>query len=97
MSSSSNNSTKKRKLMETDEKSDDSAAHKKAKDREARRKRREAVVEEEEVKAGAHGATLVNLAKKKNKGEDVIRVPMLTGTLLLYRGLHRRAEFIYKK
>ena len=98
VSSGSNNNKKRKLMMETepDEKSDDSAARKKASDREARRKRREAVVEEEEVKAGVH-SQIVNLAKKKNKGEDVIRVPMLTGTLLLYRGPHRRAEFIYKK
>lgn len=87
--------------METDEeavKSDDSAAQKKAKDREARRKRRQAVVEEEEVKMGDHSQVVNVVAKKKTKnGEDVIRVPLLTGTLLLYRGTQRRAEFIYKK
>ena len=26
--------------------------------------------------------------------KDVVRVPMLTGTLILYRGPHRRAEFV---
>lgn len=91
-----NNNHKKRKLTDTEEegKSDDSAARKKAQDREARRKRRQAVVEEEEVKMGAHNQ---NVKKKSKDSEDVIRVPMLTGTLLLYRGPQRRAEFIYKK
>lgn len=37
-------------------------------------------------------------SKKMRAGtnEEVIKVPMLTGTLYLYRGLRRRAEFIRK-
>lgn len=91
---------KKRKTTDTDEEgklSDDSAARKKAQDREARRKRRQAIVEEEEMKMGIHDHVVGSAIKKKTKGEDVIEVPMLTGTLLIYRGIHRRAEFIYKK
>jgi len=37
-----------------------------------------------------------NVSKKARKDGEVIKVPMLTGTLILYRGLNRRAEFIRK-
>jgi len=85
---------------EDDGKSDDSAAvRKKSQDREARRKRRQAIVEDEETKmAHQYHRGIINAASKKRaKGDDVIEVPMLTGTLLLYRGTNRRAEFIFKK
>ena len=87
---------KKRKLLDIEEDHHSDDSRKKAKDREERRKRREAVVEEEEIKAGVHDK-VVALAKKKSKGENVVRVDMLTGVLLLHRGPHRRAEFIFKK
>jgi hypothetical protein len=36
-------------------------------------------------------------SKTSNKQkEDAVRIPMLTGTLFLYRGPHRRAEFVRK-
>ena len=63
--------------------------------REARRKRREAVVEEAKSKARAKKKAKVS--DDDHHEDDVIRVNMLTGTLLLYRGPQRRAEFIYKK
>jgi hypothetical protein len=28
--------------------------------------------------------------------QEVVKIPMLTGTLFLYKGLHRRAEFVRK-
>jgi hypothetical protein len=31
---------------------------------------------------------------KSDDGEEVVKVNLLTGTLYLYRGLHRRAEFV---
>lgn len=31
---------------------------------------------------------------KTDDGEEVVKVHLLTGTLYLYRGLHRRAEFV---
>jgi len=34
--------------------------------------------------------------KTSKEKEDVVRIPMLTGTLYLYRGAHRRAEFVRK-
>ena len=71
--------------------------------REQRSKRRQAQVEKEVV---VHHPTTIKrpLAappartlpdnKKARKDEEVIKVPMLTGTLYLYRGPVRRAEFI---
>lgn len=35
-----------------------------------------------------------NKRLKSEEGEEVVKVILLTGTLYLYRGLHRRAEFI---
>ena len=35
-----------------------------------------------------------NKRVKLGDGEDVVKVHLLTGTLYLYRGLHRRAEFV---
>ena len=35
-----------------------------------------------------------SLADNKHDAKDVVRVPMLTGTLILYRGRNRRAEFV---
>jgi hypothetical protein len=35
-------------------------------------------------------------ARRENNTDEIIKVPMLTGTLYLYRGLHRRAEFVWK-
>lgn len=34
--------------------------------------------------------------KMPKQKEDVVRIPMKTGVLLLYKGLHRRAEFVRK-
>jgi hypothetical protein len=34
--------------------------------------------------------------KVPKQKEDVVRIPMKTGTLLLYRGVNRRAEFVRK-
>lgn len=76
--------------------------------REQRCKRRHAQVEEEEVVVQqqqpstttnkramvAPVKTLPDNNKKARKDEDVIKVPMLTGTLYLYRGPVRRAEFV---
>jgi hypothetical protein len=90
--------SKKRKADDSEDPSDGStkATGKLSSDREVRRKRRQALVEEEEVKIAVAKAESPP-AQKLKMDEDVIRVPMLTGTLFLYRGSHRRAEFIYKK
>lgn len=70
--------------------------------REARSKRRQAHFD---VDAGVSQppnkkAKTSNNSKKKSSttanSKDVVRIPMLTGTLVLYRGKHRRAEFIRK-
>ena len=37
-----------------------------------------------------------NSKRARRTDDEVIKVPMLTGTLYLYRGLHRRAEFVRK-
>lgn len=34
--------------------------------------------------------------KVSKQKEDVVRIPMKTGVLLLYKGIHRRAEFVRK-
>jgi acetyl/propionyl-CoA carboxylase alpha subunit len=70
--------------------------------REQRSKRRQAQVEKEVV---VHHPTTMKRTlppptrtlpdnKKARKDEEVIKVPMLTGTLYLYRGPVRRAEFV---
>lgn len=67
-----------------------------AKARQQRSQRRQAKVDEDVVK-NPHKPSVpiaANNKKIKTKNDDVIRVTMLTGTLLLYRGKHRRAEFI---
>jgi hypothetical protein len=80
------------------------SAKKRSQDREARRKRRQAIVEEEmEKKFMAHkkqqasaGGALMGTGKDDNQ-PHVTRVELLTGTLLLFRGTHPRAEFIRRK
>jgi hypothetical protein len=60
--------------------------------REQRSNRRQAAIMEEV-------ALQPPTKKKKVTGkyeEEVVKIKMLTGTLYLYRGLHRRAEFIRK-
>ena len=74
-------------------------------DREQRSRRRQAlIVDEPEVGSSTDGkrprplepVTRVTKKSKSGVSEDVIKIPMLTGTLFLYRGLRRRAEFIRK-
>ena len=84
----------------------------KVSDREQRSRRRQQMIEEEAQTLPAapassnnnhnkrprpHGG-MAQAAKKSKTGakEEVIKVPMLTGTLYLYKGLRRRAEFIRK-
>lgn len=74
-------------------------------DREQRSRRRQAlIVDEPEVGISTDGkrprplepVTRVTKKSKSGVSEDVIKIPMLTGTLFLYRGERRRAEFIRK-
>lgn len=62
--------------------------------RAARSLRRQAKLEEEHTKRQLYEPPA---KKPKTKDANVLRIPMLTGTLLLYRGARRRAEFIFKK
>jgi hypothetical protein len=73
--------------------------------REARSNRRQAKIDEDAPlglgeAAGPEGkrrAPPPNHSKKRQRGDDnceVVKVKLLTGTLFLYRGRHRRAEFI---
>jgi hypothetical protein len=74
--------------------------------REERSRRRQAVLEEQqqllsqEHRRNAHNSRGANRKNGRNKDpalddeKDVVRVPMLTGTLFLYKGQHRRAEFV---
>jgi len=79
---------------------DDQAARR-AKARELRIARRQAKIDQEDSqpKRRADRSRDSNSDKRmrvEEPGEEVIKVPMLTGTLYLYRGLNRRAEFIRK-
>lgn len=74
--------------------SDSSSSKIKALEREQRSTRRQAsneVVKKRPLKN--NGLAPANKRVKRNN-DEVIVVPMLTGTLYLYRGLNRRAEFI---
>jgi hypothetical protein len=71
--------------------------------REARSKRRQAKIDVDvypaELPVPEKGTLQLNgaLKNKRHRGDDegdVIQVKLLTGTLYLYRGKHRRAEFI---
>lgn len=72
--------------------------------REARSKRRQAKIDEEvptlaEIAVGVESRLPIvpSNAKKRQRGEaegEVIKVKLLTGTLYLYRGRRRRAEFV---
>jgi hypothetical protein len=75
-------------------------------DREARSRRRQALIGDEEPLNGdpkrpRPNGTVAPPVSKKTKttmkgNEEVIKVPMLTGTLVFYRGARRRVEFIRK-
>lgn len=69
--------------------------------RAARSLRRQAMVEEEHSKRmlyqDTHPASKKAKTGDNNKDENVVKVPMLTGTLFLYRGARPRAEFVFKK
>jgi hypothetical protein len=74
--------------------SDMSKAAARASAREERVRRRQANVE---VKLAT--ANMANLKKQKkfhHNSSECIKIPMLTGTLYLYHGLTRRAEFVRK-
>jgi len=70
--------------------------------REARSRRRQAQIDEETPANDASKGTTRRAAPQGNARKrqrvdtdgEVIKVKLLTGTLFLYRGLHRRAEFI---
>lgn len=76
------------------------AASKKAKAREQRIARRQAKIEEEDSQSIKRRVDRTASSNKRSRVDDseeeVIKVPMLTGTLYLYRGLNRRAEFVRK-
>lgn len=76
-------------------------------DREQRSRRRQQVIEEEPPGAGGLLKTVqprpggilpppAKKAKTKIGGEEVVKIPMLTGTLYLYRGAKRRVAFVRK-
>lgn len=83
--------------------SDDSAADHAAKvsAREERSRLRQAKVEEAPPAIEGGSKRLMppnnlsnNNKRQKAKGDEVVVVKLLTGTLYLYRGAHRRAEFV---
>jgi len=79
----------------------DGQASKRAKARKERIVRRQAKIEEvvAQPKGRADRIRDSNSNKRsrvEDADEEVIKVPMLTGTLYLYRGLNRRAEFVRK-
>lgn len=78
----------------------DGRASKKARARQERIARRQAKMDQEEVPSKRQGDKSRNADNKHSlgdgTGEEVIEVKMLTGTLFLYRGLNRRAEFVRK-
>lgn len=76
-------------------------------DREQRSRRRQQIIEEEPgtgLLMGGHpgggatsGPSLPPSKKvKTHNGEEVVKIPMLTGTLYLYRGAKRRVAFVRK-
>lgn len=101
-SSNNNKSNKKRPsgdISPSDSSTTDAIAKAKASAREERSRRRQALQKDEgplKPPAVNNGKARPNKKAKKTTLEDVIKVPMLTGTLILYRGLHRRAEFVRK-
>jgi len=85
----------------------DAASSKKARAtaREQRSRRRQAMMEEVDNFIGTssnHGSARgigkprPTNNKKKKDDPDLVKIPMLTGTLILYRGVRRRAEFVRK-
>jgi hypothetical protein len=70
--------------------------------REARSKRRQAKIDEDIPPGQVTGGKMLeqvsmNNPKKRQRGEadgEVVKVKLLTGTLYLYRGSQRRAEFV---
>ena len=70
----------------------------KVSDREQRSRRRQEIIEQDPPPAAKRikEAPRNTNSKKKVGDEEVIKVPMLTGTLYLYRGIRRRVEFIRK-
>lgn len=62
--------------------------------REQRSKRRQA--QQGHPLGDFHHRTCKKIKMTSKQKESAIRIPMLTGTLFLYRGPHRRAEFIPK-
>eukprot|EP00542_Grammatophora_oceanica_P017424 CAMPEP_0194028570 /NCGR_PEP_ID=MMETSP0009_2-20130614/2501_1 /TAXON_ID=210454 /ORGANISM="Grammatophora oceanica, Strain CCMP 410" /LENGTH=223 /DNA_ID=CAMNT_0038667997 /DNA_START=71 /DNA_END=742 /DNA_ORIENTATION=+ len=85
---------------ETDSPSMSAKERAKASAREERSKRRQAKIHEDAVTIGVFPPKGKKLPGKKNRklgdDEEVVRVQMLTGTLYLYRGAYRRAEFVRK-
>lgn len=79
---------------------DSSAGSKGVSARETRSRRRQVKVDNEaEVVHNTRKRSRAPLAtqqnnKKMHNNEDVVVVKLLTGTLYLYRGAHRRAEFV---
>ena len=65
--------------------------------RAARSLRRQAKLEEENSKRMLFQDSGPPNKKSKTKDSNVVRVPFAMGTLLLYQGPRRRAEFIFKK
>lgn len=78
----------------------DGRASKKARARQERIARRQAKIDQEDVPPTRQNDKSRNSNNKHSLGdgtnEEVIEVKMLTGTLFLYRGLNRRAEFVRK-
>lgn len=78
--------------------------------REARSKRRQAKIDDEAVSGGPpankrrapppnrnnrNKQSRANHSSYNDDAEGVVKVKLLTGTLYLYQGLHRRAEFVH--
>lgn len=98
ISTNSSDSKKKVEFIALQEESDMSGSKQRpgSLSREERSKRRQAMIEQDKLNWSKPVMSRPPKKKKAQRDEEVVRVPMLTGTLLLYRGAHRRAEFVRK-
>jgi hypothetical protein len=94
-SSEGEEASKKKSVTFSEEVSDSSSSKVRALAREQRSTRRQAKIQVDK-KRPLKNSVPANKRVKTNNNEEVVMVQMLTGTLYLYRGLNRRAEFIRK-
>jgi hypothetical protein len=94
-SSEGGETSKKKSVTFSAEVSDSSSSKMRALARGQRSTRRQAKVQVDN-KRPLKSIVPASKRVKRNSNEEVVMVQMLTGTLYLYRGLNRRAEFVRK-